>query len=121
MNQVPASTAATQVRVITRDMTGKNAWDYTLLHGPYSTEEENQQYIGTPVTIFVTICFTWAIARSLASLSLFVFFRSFVRSFVFVRACVSACVCSLARSVSLSLEICWILKTDIMTVFFMYN
>ena len=40
--QAPASTAATQVRVITRDMTGKNVWDFTLLHGSSTTE--NGQY-----------------------------------------------------------------------------
>ncbi|KAJ7379788.1 hypothetical protein OS493_012534 [Desmophyllum pertusum] len=47
VNQVPASTAATQVRVITRDMTGKNVWDYTLLHGSCSTESGHHQHCGT--------------------------------------------------------------------------
>ena len=47
VNQVSASTAATQCRVITRDMTGKNVWDYTLLHGALSTEKDNDQHSGT--------------------------------------------------------------------------
>jgi len=47
VNQVPASTAATQCRVITRDMTGKNAWDYTLLHESCSKETETYQHTGT--------------------------------------------------------------------------
>ena len=38
--QAPASTAATQVRVIMRDMTGKNVWDYTLLHRSSSADSE---------------------------------------------------------------------------------
>lgn len=38
--QAPASTAATQVRVIMRDMTGKNVWDYTLLHGSSCADSE---------------------------------------------------------------------------------
>lgn len=41
--EVPASTAATQVRVITRDMTGKNVWDHTLLHGSFQGENEDRQ------------------------------------------------------------------------------
>ena len=39
-SRVPASTAATQVRMIMRDMTGKNVWDYTLLHGSSATDGE---------------------------------------------------------------------------------
>lgn len=44
--QAPASTAATQVRIITRDMTGKNVWDFTLLHGSSATQNGEYQYTG---------------------------------------------------------------------------
>ena len=46
VNLAPASTAATQVRVIMRDMSGKNVWDYTLLHGSSSADNEQYQYSG---------------------------------------------------------------------------
>lgn len=49
--EVPASTAATQVRVITRDMTGKNVWDYTLLHGSLQGENEDYQASGKPLEL----------------------------------------------------------------------
>ena len=52
VHQVPASTAATQVRVIMRDMTGKNVWDYTLLHGSLYMDNDHNHYIGKILQIF---------------------------------------------------------------------
>lgn len=52
VHQVPASTAATQVRVIMRDMTGKNVWDYTLLHGSLYVEDDHNHYSGKILQIF---------------------------------------------------------------------
>lgn len=46
--RIPSSTAATQVRMIIRDMTGKNVWDYSLLHGSSSTDSEPQKHNGGP-------------------------------------------------------------------------
>lgn len=43
---MPARTAATQVRLIMRDMTGKNVWDYTLLHGSLTSDIEHHRHNG---------------------------------------------------------------------------
>ena len=82
VNQVPASTAATQCRVITRDMTGKNVWDYTLLHESCSKETETYQHTGTSLRLFNT----------LSLINLPFVGRSFVGSFVvsFLRFSVSS-------------------------------
>lgn len=34
--------AKTQVRIVTRDMSGKHAWDFTLFYGPNSKTEVSQ-------------------------------------------------------------------------------
>lgn len=48
---VPASTAATQVRLIMRDMTGKNVWDYTLLHGSLTSDIEHHRHNGSGIDV----------------------------------------------------------------------
>ena len=92
VNQVPASTAATQCRVITRDMTGKNVWDYTLLHGSCSTETEDYHHNGTSLRLFNTLyvinrLFVGSFVGSFVRLFVCFFVRLFVRSFVHSLVC----------------------------------
>ena len=96
VNQVPASTAATQCRVITRDMTGKNVWDYTLLHGFCSTETGNYQNSGTSLRLFNALSM---ICLSIVPSFLCLFFFSLVCLFVFWLVCLFVCsfVCSFVR------------------------
>ena len=40
------SCSQSQVRLVLRDMAGKHVWDYTLLHGPCSWQDDCGMYPG---------------------------------------------------------------------------
>ena len=77
-------------------MTGKNVWDYTLLHGSCLTETENYQHSGTSLRLLNTFPM---INRSLVRSFVLWFVHSFVRLFLpsLVRSLVRSFVYSFSR------------------------